>query len=116
MRKKRRSLQRPDRPGWLFTVQSRIGFQVRTTQGYWSLITTVKHPTLSGKEQEVIRTLVQPDQVRVSKIDKTVYLFYRKFGRKHLCVVTKRFEPKTGFIMTAYVTEKLKEGRIVWKR
>ena len=97
-------------------MQSRIGFEVRTTRGYWSLITTVKHPSLYDREEAVIQTLIKPDQVRISKIDKTVYLFYRKFGRRHLCVVTKRFEPKTGFIMTAYVTEKLKEGKIAWKR
>jgi len=97
-------------------VRSRLGFAVRTTRGYWALITTVKHPTLIGKESVVIQTLREPDQVRVSKVDRTVYLFYRKAGRRHVCVVAKRIGPRTGFIMTAYVTDKIKEGRIVWRR
>jgi len=97
-------------------VRSRLGFSVRTTRGYWSLITTVKHPGLAGKEQTVIRALAEPDQVRVSRVDASVYLFYRKAGRRYLCVVAKKVNPRLGFIMTAYVTEKIKEGKLVWKR
>ena len=116
MGKQRKGLQRTDRPRWLFVVRSRIGYAVRTTPGYWKLITTVKHPSLAGREHSVIRTLTVPDQVRVSKADTSVYMFYRKINSKHLCVVTKKLTPSTGFIMTAYFTEKMKEGRIVWKR
>ena len=104
------------RGGWLFVVQSRLGFSVRTTRGYWSLITTVKHPNLAGKERDVIQTLSAPDQVRKSRVDESVYLFYRKMGKRYLCVVTKRMEARRGFIMTAYVTENMKEGHVVWKR
>lgn len=97
-------------------MKSRLGFAVRTTRGYWSLITTVKHPNLVGKEQVVVRTLVAPDQVRVSRVDESVYLFYRKVDKKYLCVVAKKVNAGTAFIMTAYITEKIKEGRIVWKK
>ena len=116
MKKKRRSVQRVEGRAWQFVVQSRLAFAVRTTRGYWSLITSVKHPSLAGQERAVIQTLIEPDQVRASKVDHAVYLFYRKFGRRHLCVVTKRLDPKTGFVMTAYITDRIKEGRIVWKR
>ncbi len=100
----------------LFLVKSRLGFSVRTTRGYWALITHVKHPSLTGQERAVIRTLLDPDQIRVSKVDRAVYLFYRALGRKHLCVVAKRVDARNGFIITAYITEKIKEGRVVWKR
>lgn len=93
-----------------------MGFSVRTTRGYWSLITKVKHPTLAGKEQEVIWALREPDQVRISKVDRSVYLFYRKARKHYVCVVVKNIGSKTGFIMTAYFTDKIKEGRIAWKR
>lgn len=89
---------------------------MRTTRGYWSLITTVKHPDLTGREAAVIKTLSNPDQVRKSRVDPAVYLFYRRIGKRYLCVVTKRVETKKAFIMTAYVTEKIKEGLRVWKR
>ena len=100
----------------LFDVASRLGFVVRTTRGYWALITTVKHPNVKGCEEAVIRTLRDPDQVRVSKTDNTVYLFYRKSGTGHLCVVTKRITRDSGFIMTAYITGRIKEGDIAWKK
>jgi hypothetical protein len=100
----------------LFVVDSRLGYAVRTTPGYWALITRVKHPTLAGRERAVIRTLTAPDEIRVSKVDASVYLFYRKLSGKYLCVVSKRLGRDAGFIMTAYITERLKEGRIAWKR
>ena len=93
-----------------------MGFRYKTTQGYWSLITSVKHPNLAGKESAVIRTLTEPDQIRKSRSDESVYLFYRKVGKRYLCVVAKRTEAKSAFIMTAYVTEKIKEGQVVWKK
>ena len=109
-------MQRRERVQWLFAVRSRLGYAVRTTRGYWTLIATVKHPTLAGQEHLVIQTLIEPDQIRVSKIDPVVHLFYRKVEGRYVCVVTKRVEPKSGFIMTAYVTDKIKEGHVVWKR
>ncbi|MBI2093568.1 MAG: DUF4258 domain-containing protein [Candidatus Omnitrophica bacterium] len=110
-----RRLQHPEKK-WLFVVQSRLPFVVRTTRTYWALITTVKHPQLAGQETAVVRTLTEPNEVRVSKRDGSVYLFYKKHGRRYLCVVTKRFNQREAFIMTAYVTEAIKEGRVVWKR
>ncbi len=116
MKKRRRVLQPKERPQWLFVVKSRAGFSVRTTAGYWSLIATVKHPTLLGKEEAVIRTLVEPDEVRMSRVDESVHLFYRKTGHRFLCVVAKRVGTSAGFIMTAYITDSIKEGRAIWKK
>jgi hypothetical protein len=69
-----------------------------------------------GQERAVIEALTNPDQVRVSKTDPSVFLFYRKMGRKFLCVVTKRATPAVGFVMTAYFTDKVKEGETAWKK
>ena len=116
MKKRQRALRQTTRREWLFTVRSRLGFVVRTTRGYWLLIATVKHPSLAGHESEVVRTLAEPDQIRISKVDNSVYLFYRKQGKRYLCVVSKRVDARIGFVMTAYVADKIKEGRVVWKR
>lgn len=113
MKKSRGELQ--SKPQWLFVVKSRAGFLVRTTPGYWKLIATVKHPTLLGKEEAVIQTLAEPDEVRISRVDESVYLFYRKTGHRFVCVVAKR-TASAGFIMTAYVTDRVKEGRTIWKK
>ncbi len=73
------------------------------------------HPTIKGKEAEVKQVLSDPDEIRVSKKDKTILLFYKKIARYYFCVVA-RFLKKRGFIVTAYWTEKIKEGELRWKR
>ena len=98
-----------------FKVQSKLGILVSTTRAYWDVITHIKHPTVRGKEPEVAKALGGPDEIRISKKDKSVLLFYKEFGKRYLCVVVKFFK-KRGFIVTAYWTEKIKEGEIKWKK
>jgi len=100
----------------LFEVDTPLGFQVRTTVSYWELITTVKHPIMRGREADIQATLTNPDEVRLSKSDPQVFLFYRADGEKRwVCAVTKRLNGE-GFLITAYRTGGIKEGTIVWQR
>lgn len=96
-------------------IKSRLGIQVTTTLAYWNVITKIKHPTVKGKELEVKQTLGESDEIRVSRRDKAVLLFYKIFDKRYLCVVV-RFFKKRGFIVTAYWTKKIKEGELKWKR
>jgi len=98
-----------------FEVKSKLGILVDTTKIYWDVITHTKHPTLRGRESDVKRVLSEPDEIRSSKKDKSVLLFYRKFDNRYLCVVV-RFFKKRGFIITAYWTKKIKEGELKWRR
>ena len=98
-----------------FKVQSKLGILVSTTKTYWNVITHIKHPTVKRKEAEVKQALSSPDEIRVSKNDKAVLLFYKRIGKYYLCVVI-RFFKKRGFIVTAYWTRKIKEGELTWKR
>lgn len=104
----------PADPEILFEVETPLGFQVRTTVEYWHLITTVKHPIMKGKEADVQATLREPDEVRQSKSDPQVYLFYRASEQSRwVCAVTKRLNGE-GFLITAYRTSAIKEGVVVW--
>ncbi|MFH0764492.1 MAG: DUF4258 domain-containing protein [Candidatus Omnitrophota bacterium] len=98
-----------------FKIQSKLGILVGTTKAYWDIITRIKHPTVMGREGEVKDTLSNPDEVRVSKKDIAVLLFYKIIGKYYFCVVIRCFK-KRGFIVTAYWTEKIKEGELKWKR
>ena len=89
-----------------FEIKSKPGILVSTTQAYWNVITHIKHPTLKGKQNEVKEVLADPDEMRISKRDRAVLLFYRKFEKRYLCVVV-RFLKKRGFIITAYWTENI---------
>lgn len=98
----------------LFEVETPLGFRVRTTVRHWKLITTVKHPALQGREADVQATLCEPDEIRLSKSDPQIYLFYRADGEKRwVCTITKRLNGD-GFIVTAYRTSNIKEGEHLW--
>lgn len=62
---------------YLFNVQTPLGFSVRTTRGYWDHITLMKHDPMYGREEDVVDILQAPDEVRRSRNDMNVFLFYR---------------------------------------
>ena len=66
----------------LFEVDTPLGFSVRVTKTVWTLITSVKHPVMAGREESVRETLQSPDEIRVSRVDPSVYLFYRSERKK----------------------------------
>jgi len=100
----------------LFDVPTPLGFSVRVTRPYWTLIVAVKHPVMHGREAAVRGTLRAPDQVRRSRSDPNVFLFYQleRPGR-WICAVAKRLNGE-GFLITTYPTEAIKEGEQVWSR
>jgi hypothetical protein len=93
-----------------------LGFRVTVTRACWDLIITVKHPAMNGHEEEVRQTLVAPMEIRLSRTDPAVYLFYRpqRIGR-WVCAVTKRLEGD-GFLITAYPSDAIKEGVRIWPK
>jgi hypothetical protein len=100
------------KPKFLFAVQTPLSFSVRTTREYWSLIQR-KHPEVVGKDTEVQQCLRHPEIIRRSTQDQAVYLFYRSIPPYHLTVVVKRLTTE-GFIITSYLTDKIKEGEAIW--
>lgn len=103
----------PHKP--FFQVKTPLGFIVRTTSSYWNVITSIKHPSIAKKKHEVKKCLDKPDEVRVSRRDRNVYLFYKKLQSKYICVVVK-YNQDQSFIVTAYLTDKIKEGEVQWKK
>ncbi|GAB4412282.1 MAG: hypothetical protein OHK0032_08360 [Thermodesulfovibrionales bacterium] len=69
---------------------------------------------MEGKEEIVKDVLHHPDEIRQSKIDKTVFLYYKRFDKLY-CVVAKH-TGADGFLVTAYPTDKVKEGEIIWTK
>ncbi len=98
-----------------FEVATPLGFAVRCTARWWRFIVEQKHPAMSGRAEEVAATLRDPDQVRRSRKDGDVLLFYRGESPRWLCAVAKR-ENGTGFLITAYPTDAIKAGERLWTR
>ncbi len=93
-----------------------LGFRVRVTRAYWTLIVTVKHPVMAGHELDVRAALTNPDEIRLSRSDPNVYLFYKSQDMKRwVCAVAKQ-QNGDGFLVTAYPTDAIKEGERIWPK
>ena len=100
--------------GLLFDVPTPLGFTVSVNAKYWDMIVSIKHPAMKGRGKEVQETLRHPDEIRRSKRDPNVYLFYSKEppGR-WICAVVKRVD-RDAFLITTYPTDAIKEGERIW--
>jgi hypothetical protein len=78
------------------------------------------HPEMSDQIGKVRKTLLNPDIIIRSKIDSEAELFYRHYSttpvtKKYLCVVVKS-SIEDLFIITAYFTDSIKRGEILWEK
>ena len=78
------------------------------------------HPEMSGQSDKIQDTLLNPDRIIRSRTDPDVELFYRHYDitpvtEKYLCVVVKVLIDDL-FIITAYFTDTIKQGEILWKK
>jgi hypothetical protein len=97
----------------VFPVATPFGLVVYCTDRQWERISCLKHPVLRDRLQEVIRGLMFPEHVRRSRTERRVLLFYRRHEKRWLCAVI-RIDPDGAFVVTAYPTDNLKAGEIVW--
>jgi len=97
-----------------FKVKTPLGVTIRTTKDYWQQIITIKHPSIAKYESEAKGTLKNPDQIRRSKQDIKVHLYYKNIGRLNVCVVADHVTKKGGYIITAYLTDRIKEGEQIY--
>jgi hypothetical protein len=75
-----------------------------------------KHPAMKGRELDAKTALEIPDEVRQSKSDSSVLLFYKaEAAKRWVCAVAKRSD-EDGFLITAYPTDAIKEGTKIWPK
>jgi hypothetical protein len=80
------------------------------------VIVQEKHPVMSGRDSDVLVALQQPDEIRQSQSDATVFLFCKiERMKRWVCAVAKRSDGD-GFLITAYPTDAIKEGIKVWSK
>ena len=78
----------------------------------------LEHPEMAELESALETTLRQPQYVIQSRTDPKAALSYRfyvgtKVGDKWLCVVVK-YGTNDACVVTAYLTDQLKEGTQLW--
>jgi hypothetical protein len=100
----------------LFEALTPLAFTVRVTRQRWELIVTAKHPVMAGRESVVTGTLENPDEIRQSRTDAQVLLFYKAEATKRwTCAVVKRLADGA-VLKTTYPTDAIKEGVRVWPK
>ncbi len=97
-------------------LRDQEGVEIRLTDE--RLAHVLEHPEMSDMETEIEETLLRPRRVVWSRRDEEVRLYYRfypetRVGGKFLCVVVKSRE-EDAFVITAYLTDKIKEGETLW--
>lgn len=107
-------MQSIEKTNILFEVKDVFGKLVRTSKVYWNKIFLIKHKELSINIDQVIKTMKNPDEVRLSIQDKYIFLFYKKHKENYLVVVVKYLN-NHGFVVTIYKTSKTKrKGEKIW--
>ncbi len=99
----------------VFSSPCVLGKRIRLSEQYWRFVSAVKHPELPGKEALVVRAVVDADFARRSRHQPSVYFYYLAYDDYWLCVVC-RHENGTGFVLTVYLTDRVKEGEEIWTR
>ena len=94
-------------------IMTPLGVLVRTTAAHWGRIVALNHPVMRGKEDLVKKALSNPFEIRRSRRDEAVYLYYSQDLPYYTCVVVRHLNGE-GFIITAYRTEGIKDGERVW--
>jgi|SRR3989338_2654688 len=97
------------------SVHSKLGRTIRTSPNYWDRIVKLKHPVMEGREKEVRAILKDPILIKESARDPDVCLYYRTFAKRYICVVV-RHENGTGFIISCYPVDKIKEGKTIYEK
>ncbi|MBM4257449.1 MAG: DUF4258 domain-containing protein [Deltaproteobacteria bacterium] len=97
----------------MFKVLTPLGFSVRCSKEWWAYISTVKHPVLTDRLDNVVTTLTDPTEIRRSIKDPEVLLFYRTVTPRFVGAVVRK-ENEEGFLITPYPADSLKKGEVVW--
>lgn len=70
-------------PDIYFEVISALNKKIRTTKEHWSNIIETKHKIMKEKEELVKETLQNAEQIRRSRKDLNVFLYYKNIGSKN---------------------------------
>jgi len=99
-------------------ISDRFGRRIRLTGERWNYIAH-KHPILLELRTEFENTIKEPELVASSVYDPDVLLCYRYFKEllkgKYIVAVV-RISKEDNFVVTGYVTDRIKKGNVIWKK
>jgi len=102
----------------VFKIFSKVGKVVSLDEDRCRHV--LKHPEMKGQLDRIKETVMNPDEVRESTHDPSILLFYKLYEEtpvteKYLLAVIET-QNREGFIVTAFFTDSVKKGGVVWKK
>ena len=93
------------------------GKSIRLTDERWTHI--LDHPEMVEQHNRIIETLSAPDTVIETVKDASVLTYHRFYEktpvtRKYMVIAVKVL-PDNAFIITAFYSNRLKRGKVIWQ-
>ena len=88
-------------------VQSKHRVPIRLPHERWMHITE-GHPEMAGFYYEVLSAIDEPDKIVQGALDEQIAIKKLESG-KYICVIYKEITRKDGFVITAFITSKVKQ-------
>lgn len=108
------NLDETELPEPLFEARTPLGTKIRTHSYHWFSV-RLKHPNHDFLLDDVVHCIQDPDIIRRSLKDDKVRLSYKKHGEYLLVAIYKSLNG-SGFLMTCYLTDKIKRGETLWQK
>jgi len=75
---------------------------------------------MKNQENKIKETLTSPNEIRESLKDKSIWIYYKKYSKtpvtqKYMLVVVKVLNNE-GEVITAFFTDRIKKGEIIWRK
>ena len=106
----------------MFEEHSVLCRKIRTSESYWKYIIEVKHPEsfknmgLNNALILVKQALKNPEIVIKERLDPSVFIYYMNYKERYfICVIAKHLNGE-GYIITAYITDRIKKGEVVYEK
>jgi hypothetical protein len=100
----------------ILDVTTPLGYRVVLTRNRWREIVRFKHPAAARHEDKIHKCLGEPDIIRASAKDPNVHLYYLRIAEHYLCVVCAPATRDHYFVVTVYLTKRLKQGDDLWTK
>ncbi len=88
-------------------VQSKGGVPIRLTEERWFHITE-EHSEMAGYYFDVLETIEEPEAIYEGKSEELIAIKEIETG-KYMVVIYKEISKKDGFVITAFLTKRVKQ-------
>ncbi len=99
----------------IFEVKAKKNGKIKLTEERETHI-VMRHPEMLNKSESIRESLVAPELIKESAYDSQTWIYYRQHSTNDYIAVVAKIKNDSGFVITSYIAEIIKEGKIIWKK